>query len=1240
MGRRVFGGASIWAILIILMGNACATADTKYLDPDTAVTPKPVQEAVHTFYLIGDAGLSPMDTLNPVLLRFRDRLAKATGNTTAIFLGDNIYPAGLPKKSDPAYNQARNNLDAQLKTLVDFKGRPVFIPGNHDWYNDGIKGLERQEKYIRKYLDQKDAFLPKDGCPLEVNTISEDVLLIAIDTKWYLANWDRTPSINDDCDIKNRDKFWAELESEIKKNADKTILIAAHHPVYTYGEHGGQFTWRQQFYPAKGLGPLPGLGSLVNLFRKTSGASTEDLYNPRYREMRKRLLTLASYGERVVFASGHEHTLQYIVEEGIPQIVSGAGAKTGATRQLGGSQFSTGMGGYAVLEVYPDKNSRVFYYGVDTHGTEEFLFSKEVFAAADEEKERARYAADFAPTVKASVYTAEEVQKGKVYRKMWGERYRSYYGTQVWAKTVRLDTLYGGLAPVRKGGGQQSKSLRLQHASGKEYVMRAVRKQAEQNLQALAFPDQYIMGEFEGTTPVNFLQDLYTGAHPYAPFTLGPLSDSLKIYHTNPQLFYVPKQPALGSYNRDFGDELYMLEEHASSGHDTLGSFGYARNIESTYELLDRLREDEKYQVDTEMYIRSRLFDMLIGDWDRHQDQWRWAEFREKGSDRVIYRPIPRDRDQVFSIMGDGSIGWFLTRTLPAVKKMEGFGPEIRNVRTLNTNAFTLDRALLSQTQLDTWLKQAAYIRERVTPTVIDRSFEGFPPEVRDSTLQQLKRHLLQRAEGLEKYAREYFEELQQYVIVQGTDKDDWFVISATVSGGVAVSGHRIIGGERSTEFFRKEFNSESTREIWLYGLDDQDRFEIALPSSNRIKVRIIGGLGKDEYIVNSGKKVTIYDYRSKKSVLKGKGKAKTLFTDDYEINTFQPLRPGNTTRQLYPILGYNPDDGVKLGLGYTFTRYGFLRNPFTTKHALGAAYYFATNGFEFGYSGEFARVFGNWNLQLEGRYTSPNFTYNFFGFGNETPNFEDELGLDYNRVRMRILDLSPSLTWRGPLGGSMNLGLSYQYIDVEQTEDRFISEYYQDNDAERITEYAGVQGKYAYANRDNEAFPTLGMDASLAVGYRREVSGTEQDFGYVIPTLSLDHRLIPSGNLVLATRWKAHFNLGNGYNFFQGAQIGASDGPRSYRNQRFTGKTAYYQLTDLRYQFRQMRTSLFPLALGVFSGFDYGRVWQPGDPSSRWHTSYGGGIFANGARRFSANAALFHGAEGFRFSFGLGFDF
>ena len=58
----------------------------------------------------------------------------------------------------------------------------------------------------------------------------------------------------------------------------------------------------------------------------------------------------------------------------------------------------------------------------------------------------------------------------------------------------------------------------------------------------------------------------FTGSHPYAPFTIGTLADKIGVFHTNPVLYYVPKQNALGYYNDDFGDELYMIEERASDG--------------------------------------------------------------------------------------------------------------------------------------------------------------------------------------------------------------------------------------------------------------------------------------------------------------------------------------------------------------------------------------------------------------------------------------------------------------------------------------------------------------------------------------------------------------------------------------------------------------------------------------------------------------------------------------------------
>lgn len=402
------------------------------------------------------------------------------------------------------------------------------------------------------------------------------------------------------------------------------------------------------------------------MLRRTTGVSVEDVHNKRYTELRKRLVTLAQYSEKVILTSGHEHTLQYIVQDNTPQIVSGSGAKRGATRLLNGSLFSTGQRGYAVLEVYKDGSSQVDFYGVAADDNEEMLYTSQVLPP-DRKKFEASYPDSFPKTVKASVYSKEDVERSKFFKFLWGERYRDYYATKVTAPTVDLDTLMGGLEPIHRGGGHQSKSLRLRHKSGKEYVMRALKKDAELYLQAMAFQDQYVMGQFEDTFTENFLLDFYTGSHPYAPFTTAVLSDAVGIYHTNPVLYYIPKQTALKDYNEDFGDELYMIEEHAGDGHGDLASYGYSNELKSTDSMLEDLRDDEKYSVDSELYLRARLFDMVLGDWDRHVDQWRWAEFKDENSGKVTYRPVPRDRDMVFSKHGDGVFMNLATRIVPAL---------------------------------------------------------------------------------------------------------------------------------------------------------------------------------------------------------------------------------------------------------------------------------------------------------------------------------------------------------------------------------------------------------------------------------------------------------------------------------------------------------------------------------------------------------------------------------------------
>jgi|TARA_R110000744_G_scaffold22054_12_gene56682 hypothetical protein len=1226
-------------ILFLLVG--CATYKTKYAESSTVDNISGNSELLHTFYLIGDAGKSPMNDQSEALKAFQKTLAKAGKNSTALFLGDNIYPAGMPNKKDStqAYLEAKNNLDAQLKTLAEFKGKPIFIPGNHDWYNEGLEGLERQQKYIQKKLDSKEVFFPEDGCPIKKIDINDKIVIIAIDTEWYLTNWDKHPTMNDKCEIKDRETFFEELESLIKKNRDKTTILALHHPMFSYGPHGGQYSAKLHLNPVGGKFPFPILGSFANLIRKTSGASYADLQNKRYTELRNRLVTIAQYSQKVILTSGHEHTLQYIVEYNTPQIVSGSGSKKGATRLLNGSKFSTGRMGFAELKVYKDGSSQVKYYGFGENNDPDLLFSAQVLPP-DRNENYMFSDKDFPKEVKATVYSKVEVKKSKFFKSIWGDRYRKYYAMEVNAPTLRLDTLFGGLKPVRKGGGNQSKSLRLSDKNGKEYVIRAVKKSAEVYLQAMAFKDKYVLGEFKDTYTEKLLMDFYTGALPYGLLTVGTLSDAIDLYHTNPKLYYIPKQSALAEFNGEFGDELYILEEQVGDGHGELSSFGYANKIESTWDMIDKIKRDEKYIVNTDRYLRTRLFDMVMGDWDRHDDQWRWGEVKDKETGKVVFEAIPRDRDQVYSIWGDGALMGVATRIIPALQMMEGFHNDIRNVEAFNKSAYGLDATLLAETTKADWEKEVHYIQQNLTPAVIDEAFKAFPKEILDENILDLKNILISRIKNLPKIAEDYFLALNQYVVIKGTDKDDWFEINNLSQQEMQIKAYRNIDGKKEKLFFQKKFNHNITKEIWIYGLDDDDIFEVAGAKGNKIRIRIIGGQNNDIYDISEGSNTWIYDHRSKKNTFRKIKGAKLRLTNDYDTNTYQPLKLRNSTRQIIPTVGFNPDDGMKLGFNATNTFYGLRQNPYTTQHNYNAAYYFATNGFELGYKGEFAHIFENWNLELAARFTSPNFSINFFGIGNETENFDDTLEMDYNRVKIQHLNFSPSLIWRGQLGAKLRTGISLESLEVEETEDRFVNTFYQTNGEENRNSFIGVDAEYNFENLDKAAFPTMGMTTGLLIGYKASLENQGQAYAYIVPSLSFDHKLVSNGRLVLASKWKAHFNLGDEYEFYQAASIGGIDGLRGFRNQRFSGKTSYYQNTDLRYNLKSLKTGLLPVTLGVYGGFDYGRVWTPNEDSDLWHTSYGGGFFLNGADVMTARLALFNSLDGPRFSFGVGFGF
>ena len=435
---------------------SCATYNPQYKDNQSQQGVSISKEVEHTFYLIGDAGYTGLGESPKALEAFKQELSKADENSTALFLGDNIYPTGLVSKKEDGYELSKHRLDIQIDAAKNFKGNPVFIAGNHDWYS-GLDALERQEKVINKALG-KDSFLPEAGCPIDKIHVSDAIELILIDSQWYMANWNKHPKINDDCEIKTREAFFEEFSGLIKKARNKTTIVALHHPVFTNGAHGGEFSFKDH------MKPLPVLGTLKNVVRKTSGVTTADIQNKRFIEFKSRLVTIAQANENVVLVSGHEHNLQYLVKDNIRQIVSGSGSKTKAVRNRGAGLFGYATKGYTKLTVYKDGSSHVSFFSVDDN---KVVFETEVLPAK-ENKVIAEYPETFPATVTSSIYTEEETSKSGFHNYIWGDRYRKYYSTKVTVPTVSLDTLFGGVTIGRQGGGTQSKSLRLITKDGKK----------------------------------------------------------------------------------------------------------------------------------------------------------------------------------------------------------------------------------------------------------------------------------------------------------------------------------------------------------------------------------------------------------------------------------------------------------------------------------------------------------------------------------------------------------------------------------------------------------------------------------------------------------------------------------------------------------------------------------------------------------------------------------------------------
>lgn len=312
--------------LVALGLAACAT---NYA-PSTSAAPAPPEQIAATVFLIGDAG-APAAGGEPVLEALHRELARRAPATFVLYLGDNVYPLGLPDSADPAFPEAARRLRAQIDVVGDLP--MAFVPGNHDWDRsgeDGLARIRRQGRFIARYSGGRARLLPRDGCPgPEVADVSPGLRLILLDTEWWLFPHAK-PDARSGCEPGSEQAVTRRLTELLREASGRQVIVAGHHPLLSGGPHGGYFPLGDHLFPLRKLHPalwipLPIIGSIYPIARDF-GVSPEDLHSGPYRRLRAALDTAFACDPPAVYAAGHEHGLQ-LLDRGRPPLlaVSGAG---------------------------------------------------------------------------------------------------------------------------------------------------------------------------------------------------------------------------------------------------------------------------------------------------------------------------------------------------------------------------------------------------------------------------------------------------------------------------------------------------------------------------------------------------------------------------------------------------------------------------------------------------------------------------------------------------------------------------------------------------------------------------------------------------------------------------------------------------------------------------------------------------------------------------------------------------
>lgn len=778
----------------------------------------------------------------------------------------------------------------------------------------------------------------------------------------------------------------------------------------------------------------------------------------------------------------------------------------------------------------------------------------------------------------------ETFPAGALHRWFLGDLNRHLWTRPIGVPVLDLDEVGGGLTVSELSGGKQTLGLRLNGADGQTYQFRSIVKTA-----ARALP-----GPLRSTAVEDVMQDQMAAQFPLAALVVAEFLETVGVLVAKPRPVVMPDDPRLGEYRELFAGRMGWLEVRPNEGEDDSPGFAGSSKITGSEALYERLREEPGNYVNQERLLRARLIDFLVGDWDRHSDQWRWAAFEE--GERTRWDPIPRDRDWAFTRIN----GVLPTITAIYFPKYVGFGSEFPEIDQLHWSAQRVDRTLLNgltRSQFETISRE---VQGLISDDVIERALATLPPSYA-SEVAVLRPALRARRDALADYAMDFYALLAKAVSVHGTELPDSVVVD-DVEGATRV---RLFAGDFDAPIFSRVFDEDETDEVRVYLAGESDH--VSVLARPRVKIRAILAAGRDQVIdQTSGHNLYIYDSGQLEALNLGPDAFVTAAPELQQDSLLTGYlawdqRDWGSQTIPVPVATYDSDDGFYAGVGVQRTSFGFAASPYQSRASFEVLRGFGADDWMF--KARFDRALSP-TLRLETRArVSTHHIVRYFGLGNEPELTRDEAEYLSHRGER---DLTAQLVRRP--GGGWSWGLGVNVLDMGAVDrGAFGFDSLAPFGAAARTEVAAV-ATGGLDTRDDPGLPTSGLRLGLTV--RAAPAALDLNSAYTVSDLRFEGYLPLPGPLSPVLRAGLHGAVGTGeMPFDRRPALGGSDLLPGLERDRLRGDAAAAASLLLRLDLVRL-TAVTDLNFGLHGLGSTGRVWLDGEESDRWETTIGGGVW------------------------------